>query len=287
MKRVIFSILAVLLVTSCSTPFQSQSAPEMNLIPGSAITEPTDSPSVYPQYPSLTISVAPPQNLPSNYPAPTPSSKPKATLPSTISTSIDGQVTRVIDGDTIEVNIGGSIYTVRYIGMDTPETVDPNRPVGYYGLEASKKNKELVSNRIVRLEKDVSETDKYGRLLRYVYVGDLFINAELVRFGYAQVATYPPDVKYQDYFLQLQQQARQSNLGLWAPHQSPGPATAIHASTSQVYVGSINSNKYHYPACEYAKQISTTNQVWFSSPADAKARGYVACKVCNPALVGR
>jgi micrococcal nuclease len=117
---------------------------------------------------------------------------------------IDAQVVRVVDGDTIIVNVEGQEYRVRYIGIDTPETVHPTKPVEPFGKEASEMNKQLVEGKIVRLEKDISETDRYGRLLRYVYVDDIFVNAELVRLGYAQVTTYPPDVKYQDIFLELQ-----------------------------------------------------------------------------------
>ena len=130
-------------------------------------------------------------------------------------------VTRVVDGDTIWVNINGTEYKVRYIGIDTPETVDPRKPVQCFGKEASIKNTELVFGKIVRLEKDVSDKDMYGRLLRYVWVVDVasstevMVNAELIRLGYAQVSTYPPDVKYQKYLLSLQEEARADNLGLW------------------------------------------------------------------------
>lgn len=130
--------------------------------------------------------------------------------------SVEARVVRVVDGDTIEVDINGAAYKVRYIGMDTPETVNPSEPIECFGKEASNKNKELVEGKVVRLEKDVSETDRYGRLLRYVWVGDVMVNAELVRLGYAQVATYPPDVKYQDLFLQLQRDARADGLGFWS-----------------------------------------------------------------------
>ncbi|MGC8944459.1 MAG: thermonuclease family protein [Minisyncoccia bacterium] len=122
-------------------------------------------------------------------------------------------VTRVIDGDTIEIENGKK---VRYIGIDAPETVDPRKPVQCFGIEAYKKNKELVEGKRVRLEKDVSETDKYGRLLRYVYVDKIFVNEYLVREGYAYVSTFPPDVKYQDLFLQAQREARENNRGLWS-----------------------------------------------------------------------
>ena len=129
---------------------------------------------------------------------------------------VEAKVVRVVDGDTIEVDIGGILDKVRYIGMDTPETVHPTKPVEYFGKEASEKNRELVEGKTVLLEKDVSEVDKYGRLLRYVWVDDVMVNAELVRLGYAQVVTYPPDVKYQEYFLQLQREAQEGGLGLWA-----------------------------------------------------------------------
>lgn len=125
-------------------------------------------------------------------------------------------VTRVIDGDTIEVDIEGRHYRPRYIGVDTPETKRLQKLVECFGHEATEKNRELVEGKVVYLEKDVSETDRYGRLLRYVFLQDgTFINAGLVRLGYAQVATYPPDVRYAALFLQLQREARQAGRGLW------------------------------------------------------------------------
>ncbi len=132
--------------------------------------------------------------------------------PSQSSTGVS-KVARVIDGDTIKLESG---ETVRYIGIDTPETVDPRRPVGCFGKEASAKNKELVLGKEVRLVKDISETDKYQRLLRYVYAGDIFVNEYLVREGYARASSYPPDVKYQDLFRDAEREAREAKRGLWA-----------------------------------------------------------------------
>jgi len=123
------------------------------------------------------------------------------------------KVIKVIDGDTIKLENG---EVVRYIGIDTPETVHPSKPVQCFGREASNKNKELVEGKLVRLEKDITDRDKYGRLLRYVWVGDLFVNDYLVRQGYAYVYTYPPDVKYSEQFVQAQREARENNRGLWA-----------------------------------------------------------------------
>lgn len=130
------------------------------------------------------------------------------------------RVIRVIDGDTIEIE--GNIK-LRYIGIDTPETKHPIKGVQCFGKEASNKNKELVEGKMIRMEKDVSETDKYGRLLRYIWLvephatksSELFVNDFLVRQGYAHASTFPPDVKYSNQFVSAQKEARENNRGLW------------------------------------------------------------------------
>lgn len=134
------------------------------------------------------------------------------------------KVIRVIDGDTIEIE--GNIK-VRYIGIDTPETVDPKRKTECYGKEASDKNKELVEGETVTLEKDVSDKDKYGRLLRYVYKGNVMINSYLVREGYAHISTYPPDVKYADLFKSNEREARENHKGLWGTVCNPSPTPVL------------------------------------------------------------
>jgi len=138
------------------------------------------------------------------------------------------KVLRVIDGDTIKIE-GDKV--VRYIGIDTPETVHPSQPVQCYGREASEKNRELVESKEVKLEKDISETDKYGRLLRYVWLGDMLVNEYLVREGYAQSSTYPPDVKYQDKFVEAQRQAREEEKGLWGSACNTQPTTTSTQNT--------------------------------------------------------
>ena len=102
---------------------------------------------------------------------------------------------------------------MRYIGIDTPE-VHPQLEA--YGMKALQANRELVEGKEVRLERDVSETDKYGRLLRYVYVNGILVNAELVRQGLAYARAYPPDTKYQDYLEELETEAREAGRGMWA-----------------------------------------------------------------------
>ncbi len=121
-------------------------------------------------------------------------------------------VKKVIDGDTIELENG---QKVRYIGINTPEIHHPTKKVECFGQEAYAQNKTLLEGKTLRLEKDVSEKDRYGRLLRYVYIDNLFINDYLVRQGYAYSSTFPPDVKYQQQFRLAEQEAKENNRGLW------------------------------------------------------------------------
>ncbi len=119
-------------------------------------------------------------------------------------------VTQVIDGDTITVQMDGASYRVRYIGIDTPESGQT------CANSATNANARLVAGREVLLVRDVSETDQYGRLLRYVYVGNTFVNAWLVQNGYARAVDYPPDLRYSGLFHELEGQAHGAGLGCWA-----------------------------------------------------------------------
>lgn len=153
--------------------------------------------------------------IPFNYS--TPSVAPTVSPQSTIIS----KVIRVIDGDTIEIE---DKQIVRYIGIDTPETKHPNKNIECFGKEASAFNKRLIEGKQIRIEKDISETDKYKRLLRYVWLFDnlnasqsgLFVNDYLVRQGYAYVSTFPPDVKYNNQFIDAQNEAQKFNRGLWS-----------------------------------------------------------------------
>jgi micrococcal nuclease len=146
---------------------------------------------------------------------------------------IRAQVLSVTDGDTIRVLIDGVSVAIRYIGIDTPETVDPRTGVECFGREASAFNRELVEGKTVELEKDVSELDRFGRTLRYVWMERgsqlVMVNEELVSSGYATSSTYPPDVKYQQRFGRAEAAARSAGLGLWgdvcaAANSTPGVA---------------------------------------------------------------
>lgn len=124
-------------------------------------------------------------------------------------------VTRVIDGDTVEVRIGAREDEVRYIGIDTPETVKPGTPVQCFGPQASALNHRLVEGHTVRLVFDRERRDVYGRLLAYVYVGHQFVNARLVRLGYARTLTIPPNVAHAGVFHRLARAAGRAGRGLW------------------------------------------------------------------------
>ncbi len=124
-------------------------------------------------------------------------------------------VTRVVDGDTVEVALPGGIKDVRYIGIDTPESVAPDQPVECFGERASALNRRLVEGKRVVLVFDQERRDQYGRLLAYVYVGDLFVNAKLVRDGFARTLAISPNTEHATLFDRLEQQAGNAGRGLW------------------------------------------------------------------------
>ena len=198
------------------------------------------------------------------------------------------------DGDTIEVRIGGETYKLRYIGIDTPETVDPRRPVGCFGKEASERNRQLVEGKTVGLEKDISETDGFGRLLRYVWLGEEMVNATLVAEGYALASSYPPDVKYQDTFRALEAEARDAGRGLWGAvcdtatptPGTGGPGTCEYSGTAEpVIKGNISSSGekiYHVPGAAFYDETvinESAGERWFCTEAEAQAAGWRKAKV--------
>ncbi|MFN2132164.1 MAG: thermonuclease family protein, partial [Anaerolineae bacterium] len=153
-------------------------------------------------------------------PVPTPTLAPTAT-PLPTETPIPGEVQealvlRVIDGDTIVVEMDGVQYRVRYIGIDTPETHHPTDGADNYGFEATEANRSFVpEGSEVVLQRDISETDMYGRLLRYVFVDNVLVNAELVRMGLARVLFYEPDVRYEGEIKRAKAEAVAARRGIY------------------------------------------------------------------------
>jgi len=194
---------------------------------------------------TATITLTPTISLtPTITPTPTITGTPTATLPASVSVACVpsdskrevGDVVSVVDGDTIKVRIDGVVYSVRYIGVDSPES---GAPIAY---EATQKNRELVEGRTVTLIVDVSETDRYDRLLRYVMAGDVFVNNELVFYGLAQSKAYPPDTACQGTFDETQRMARSAKRGMWAPTPTalPAPTRAPFAPAPPVPGGNCS-----------------------------------------------
>ena len=122
------------------------------------------------------------------------------------------KISRVIDGDTVELS---DKRKIRYIGINSPEMTDTRAKVKCLAQKAKEADQKLVEGKEVEIEKDVSETDKYGRLLRYVWLDGKMINEELIESGWAETDTYPPDVKYQDTFINGEKEAKLNKLGIW------------------------------------------------------------------------
>lgn len=180
-------------------------------------------------------------------------------------------VTRVIDGDTIEVE---GDRKVRYIGIDCPEEDQP------FSREATAANKKMVEGRIVTLVKDVSDKDVFGRLLRYVYIGDVFVNTKLVEEGLAEATPYPPDLAHEGEFDDLEKKAKDLSKGMWAPSVQP-QGTSPQSSQEQKLIVYINEPGLEYHLLECEKLGSGFNSTSVSLDV-AKARGFVPCELCSP-----
>lgn len=213
------------------------------------------------------------------------------------------KVISITDGDTIVVDINGKTEKLRFIGIDTPETHHPSKPVQYFGKEASDYTTKQLTNKTIYLQKDVSDRDKYGRLLRYIWlikpskneptkeeVTANCFNAELVKNGYAHAYTYPPDVKYNEIFKELEATAREKHIGLWNnnnPDSENSKEIVVNEKINQKYVadtkegvikGNRNSRIYHTPGQRSYNKISKRNVVYFKTEEEAKAAGYRPAK---------
>lgn len=179
-------------------------------------------------------------------------------------------VKKILDGDTIVLDTG---ETVRYIGIDTPELFTKEQGPEFFAKEAARYNKKLVLLKKVRIEYDEEKTDSHGRLLAYVYVKNIFVNAELVKLGYARVLVKPPNTKHKDLFIGYQREAMGDERGLWQEHKK---------DTESFYVGNKRSYTLHRPSCEYAGKIPEKSKIVFRSRGDAIRIGYAPCRYCKP-----
>lgn len=211
------------------------------------------------------------------------------------------KVIRVVDGDTLIVEIDNKEERVRLIGVDTPESVHPDASKNVEaGKIASEFTKSKLEGEYVELEFDVQERDKYGRLLAYVWHDGEMFNKVLLREGYAQVATFPPNVKYVEEFTQLEREAREAKRGLWADiidnstedetsesNTNGGKEEDYKEDIEQIdenqkgkYVASKKGDKYHLANYSHGGEIAPENQIWFNSIEEAEKMGYKPCSLC-------
>lgn len=202
-------------------------------------------------------------------------------------------VSRVTDGDSISISRGirltvdgkvKNITEIRYIGVDTPEYDEP------FYRAARALNKSLVYGKRVRLEFDKERIERYGRLLAYVYVGDTFVNAEMVRRGYARIARMEPNIKHAELFRQLEREAREQKRGMWSLSemvQDVEPTgdreeEATKPESEHRYVASKDSDVFHLSSCQWAKRIAEANRIYFQTLQEAADSGRRPCRVCKP-----
>lgn len=175
-------------------------------------------------------------------------------------------VVKVIDGDTFVVRSG---ETVRMIGIDAPEKGS------YYYEESKAKLEALISNKTVALEKDKSEKDRYGRLLRYVYFNGTFINLVMVEEGFAKAYPYAPDTSFKNEFQTAENSAKEQQLAVWTEGLTENHAcTKLGCETGAQWAGSKNSNKYHECDSMFARMISKENIICFKTEQQAEDAGY-------------
>ena len=204
--------------------------------------------------------------------APTPTKATVQTTPAPTSQYTYYGVTKVVDGDTITINLDGAAETIRLIGINTPETVDPRKPVQCFGKQASDEAKTILTGRKVRIEKDPTQgdRDKYGRLLAYVWRDDgLFFNEYMIQQGYAYEYTYDRPYKYQTQFKADQATAESQDRGLWSPStcdgstSTPASTTTTPAATSPsghtFYLSTYYTSKYYYCDTDDAWKSLSTN----------------------------
>lgn len=229
----------------------------------------------------------------------------------------EAKVLRVVDGDTIEIDRGRGKEKVRFVLVNTPETVHPKKGVEFYGKEASNFTKSQLTGKTVYLQKDTSDTDRYGRLLRYIWIErpssdnpsneeikSKCFNAILLAGGYANVSTFPPDVKYVDLFRKIERQARDGNVGLWSQSfeidnknsnnasnkvvnktqnksvQATGqtikanPKDKAYKYANGMIIANKNSGIYHVSSGRDYKKVSVKNAILFNTEQEAQSAGF-------------
>jgi micrococcal nuclease len=174
------------------------------------------------------------------------------------------KVQKIKDGDTIVLSNGEE---VRYIGVDAPEKSQP------YFEEAKEANRKMVEGKRISLEYDQKTKDNYFRILAYIWVDSLLVNAELIKQGLACVYSHFPNSKHRNYFCSLQKEARKGKIGIWSI-----PVSEIE----EYYIGNKHSTRFHRPSCKYAAQMEDKNKIIFRTKEEALDSCYSPCRFCQP-----
>ncbi len=195
-------------------------------------------------------------------------------------------VTSVVDGDTIHIILEGSTYTVRLIGVNSPEIGHPELKINEepYGRKAKAFTTKHLLGKNVWIELYVQKWDNYGRVLAYIWLAppssdseneirEKMFNAQLLLKGYAQINTIPPNVKYAELFIKFQREARERGEGLL-------DYVASKWRGKEIYIGNKRTGVFHREDCEFAKKIALYNRVEFSSIEEAIEAGFRKCKIC-------
>jgi micrococcal nuclease len=179
-------------------------------------------------------------------------------------------VRKVIDGNTIQLDTG---EIVKYIGIETPELNLKEGGSEFFAKQASRYNQKLVFMKKVRLEFDKEREDSAGRMLAYVFEKRVFVNAELIKLGYARANIIPPNDKYKNMFLDYEKKAKQSEKGLWQETKK---------DTETSYIGNKRSYTFHRPSCKNVDKIPEKSKIIFRNRADAIKIGFIPDKMCKP-----
>jgi micrococcal nuclease len=191
-------------------------------------------------------------------------------LPLTTVYAKDYVVRKIIDAETVQLESG---EIVKYIGVAAPELNKKDGKAEFYARQAVNANKKLVLLKKVRLEFDTKKQDDAGHLLAYVFVKKTFVNAELIRNGYARAEIGAPNTKYKNLLLDAEKKAITDDKGIWLEKKK---------DTERYYVGNKRSSSFHRPTCKTVTKLPDKSKMIFHTRSDAIKIGYVPCKTCKP-----
>ncbi|MEN6617777.1 MAG: thermonuclease family protein [Syntrophorhabdus sp.] len=191
-------------------------------------------------------------------------------LPFTVAFAKDYVVRKIIDGSTVQLESG---EIVKYIGVAAPELNRKEGGAEFYARQSVYANKKLVLLKKVRLEFDAKKKDEAGNMLAYVFVKKTFINADLIRNGYARAEVAAPNVKYKDVLLDAEKKAIADDKGIWLEKKK---------DTEIYYVGNKRTSTFHRPQCKTIEKLPDKSKMIFHKRSDAIKIGYVPCKTCKP-----